>query len=316
MPPEPNYDDLEDPEGILDAWEAMKLRAGPRSPEDQARLQAFLDRVLKPLAPGDPRRHHFIPEFFLRRFAGDDERLAVVPIDGGRSKMRHVSRIAVVNDLYTSIDVEIGETVALERILAQADGEAAAAIARLSGGVFPPSSEDRATLAIWLALLAVRDPHTRRQMEALYDSSLKFDLSLVAEPEAARVRLRENLDREPSDEEVADLVDAANDLDSFEMVPHQNELLTQILDGALSVTPHLMRRLYTVVRIDMHSENAMAGLSRLPRHRHHLGVNHHSPVSSPSSPVDLAARTRLLWRINWTARSLAASTESLNWCSG
>jgi hypothetical protein len=247
MSPELNDGELEDPEGI-DAWEAIKLRAPPMSPEDEARLQAFLDSVRRPLAKGDPRKHHYIPEFFQRRFATADEQLAVVPLQGDEYKVRHVSHIAVMKDLYTTIDSEIGETVAVERILAQADGDAAGVISGLLGDGFPPSPEGRASLAIWLGLLRVRDPHSRRSLEALADSTYKMDLSLVANPDAARARLRENLDREPTDEEVNELVNAANDLDSFEVVPHQNQLVQLMLDSALAMAPHLFRRLYAIVR--------------------------------------------------------------------
>lgn len=238
---------LEDPEGI-DAWEAMKLRAPPMSPEDEEGLRRFMARIDKPTGSADPRRHHFIPQFFLKRFATNEQQIAVVPLTGDNRRLTHVSGVAVMKDLYTIINTDFQETVAVERILAEADSEAAAVIARLVGGAFPPSAEDRASLAIWLALLSVRDPKTRRTLEALFDQTYKMDLSLAANPEAARARLRENLEREPTNAEVADLVEAANDLDSFEVVPHQNDLVKHMLDMALSIYPHLLRRHYVMVR--------------------------------------------------------------------
>lgn len=240
-------DYLEDPDGI-DAWEAMKRARPPMSAEDRAALEALEKRIRRPVAAGDPRRHHYIPEFFQKRFATADEQVAVVPLRGDRYRLVHVSRVAVMRDLYTMIDVEIGETVAVERLLAEVDGQAAGAIGRLTGGRFPPGPDDRATLAMWFALLGVRDPHSRRRMEALADSVYKMDLALVAHPDAARTRLRQNLGREPTAEEVGDLVDAASDPGSFEVVPHQNAFIRQMLDSALAMFPHLLRRQYVIVR--------------------------------------------------------------------
>ncbi len=239
---------LEDPEGI-DAWEAMKLRMPPLSPEDQARVDALLDRARQPLSPGDARRHHFIPQFFQRRFATEEDQLLVVPIVGGLRRLTHVTNIAVMSDLYTSVDVDVGETVAVETLLAEVDGLAAGVLPRLSWGFpFPPTELDRGNLAMWLALLHVRDPHTRRTMEAMTEHLLKLDLSLAANPDVARDRIRANLDREPTDEEVEEAVHAATHLDEFEIGPHQNDLIKLMLDSALAMVPHLAQRLYLVMR--------------------------------------------------------------------
>jgi hypothetical protein len=94
---------LEDPEGI-DAYEAMMQQKPPPTPKEQAQIDAFISRVRKPLSPHDPRRHHFIPEFFLKRFSDANEHLTVVKVSDGRSKSLHTSDIAVWKDLYTHIE--------------------------------------------------------------------------------------------------------------------------------------------------------------------------------------------------------------------
>jgi hypothetical protein len=84
---------------------------------------------------------------------------------------------------------------------------------------------------MWIAFLAVRDPFIRRTMKAMADQAYKLDLLLARTPDAARTRLRETLEREPSEVEVDDLVHAANDLDEFEVQPHQNEFIKLMLDA-------------------------------------------------------------------------------------
>ena len=63
-------DDLEDPTGI-DAWEAI-VRAAllPCQRRSKKSCDEFIAQIRQPLAPGDPRNHHLIARFFLRRFAG------------------------------------------------------------------------------------------------------------------------------------------------------------------------------------------------------------------------------------------------------
>jgi Protein of unknown function (DUF4238) len=114
------------------------------------RVSDELDRVLAegrtPLGPGDPRLHHYIPQFFLRRFANEDEEVTTVGMNR-RQRTAHVSRTAAVKDFYRTHDEDIGDTVITEKLLAVFDGAASAAIERLALGViFPPSMADRAML--------------------------------------------------------------------------------------------------------------------------------------------------------------------------
>src|SRR5947208_7813740 len=104
----------------------MKARVGQLSPEMQTEVDALLAEILRPFGRGDPVRHHYIPQFYQRRFAGDNEHLMVVPVDGSEPRSRHISDIAVESHLYTALMDQVGETVAIERLLARADGKAAA----------------------------------------------------------------------------------------------------------------------------------------------------------------------------------------------
>lgn len=242
-PLESDFDDFDDDFGI---------RRPPLSAEEEAQARKFLAPMRTPLAPGDPRRHHFIPQSFLKRFADENDQLAVLRLDDNESyDVTSITNVAVMKDLYTIIDEEIGETVMVERLLAHVDGKAKAAIDRLILGVFfPPSPPDRMSLAEWIALLAVRDPHSRRSNEALADHAFKLDLSLVHDESTARARLRENMGREPTDTEVEEMLDAVSDLDSFEITPHQNDLVQLMLDAATQIMPCLFGRYTSVVRFD------------------------------------------------------------------
>jgi hypothetical protein len=86
-------------------------------------------------------------------------------------------------------------------------------------------------------------------MEALADQTFKLDWSLIRDEEGARARLRETREgEEPSDEEVAELLDAVSDLDSFEIAPHQNQLVVMALQTAMALVPYLLSRHVTVLR--------------------------------------------------------------------
>jgi hypothetical protein len=170
----------------------------PLSPAQQAQMDDLIKRARQPFAKGDPVAQHYIPQFFQERFADDRGELLVVSIDGRDRRRRHVKVNAVVNHLYTYVDEDVGETVAVEKILAQLDGDAVQPIKRLAGGFFfPPPPPDRGTLALWFAFLHVRDPFTRRKMEALADHGFRMQASLAAHPEGARCQHRPKTDPFP-----------------------------------------------------------------------------------------------------------------------
>ena len=67
--------------------------------------------------------------------------------------MSSVINVAVMKDLYTIIDPEVGETVMVERLLADIDGKAKGAIDRLILGVlFPPSL----SAPLWISRCGLR----------------------------------------------------------------------------------------------------------------------------------------------------------------
>jgi hypothetical protein len=250
MPEQPTDQPLDDAFGI-DAWELMRSQMPAPSEAEQARIDSFIADILTPLGPGDPRRHHFIPRFFLKRFADASEQLAVIRLeDPANPRQQHVTDVAVWKDLYTHVDDNVGETVAVERILAVIDANASQVFRAVDfGGLrFPATNLHRGHLATWIAFLAVRDPYTRRVMEAQANLTLKLDLSLCRNREVATDRLRNYLSREPTQAEVSDLVDAANAVGELDFQPHQNDFIRMMLDSGQAMFPHVFRRKFTVMQ--------------------------------------------------------------------
>lgn len=209
-----------------------------------------MDRVNTPIASGDPRRHHYLPQFLLRRFADGRDQVAIVRLAHPTApRVTNIKNAAIIRDLYLTVNDEVGETVAVERVLAEADGEAARIIQEmLEAGKFP-QGEDRAHLSIWLGFLHTRGPFFRRQMEAMADQVTKLGLSLMSEPDAARAELRRMEAREPTEDEVSELMELAGNLDRVEIAPHQNTLVSQMLELGRDLGLTMLDRYYAVVTL-------------------------------------------------------------------
>lgn len=221
----------------------------PLSPSDQARVDRLMTSIQRPISARDPRRHHYYPQWFLKRF-GDDGSIGRVPIsEPERHAVMRVSDAAVMKDLYTTIDNDVGETVAVEKILAEFDGEAVRPLDRLAHGVlFPPQIRDRGALATWLGMLHVRTPTQRRHMEAMADQAIKMQLSLVRDEASAHQFLQDWRGERATDAEARDLLRSLGDLDDLELVPHQNDLVRQMLDMGLRISTLLHARHWAVVK--------------------------------------------------------------------
>lgn len=138
-----------------------------RYPEIREETEKLFREVTTPLRPGDPRRHHFVPQFLLKQFAAKD-RLHRVSFDKSQTPtIVHVRDAAVIKDMYTIVLAGIGESAAAERTFATMDADAATPLHRLAvSHEFPPTYEARVTLAAWILLLHHRSPRERLAQQA------------------------------------------------------------------------------------------------------------------------------------------------------
>lgn len=113
----------------------------------------------------EPKRHHFVPKFYLARWSIDDV-LAVRRRDGGQFEA-NPTKVAVVNGFYDfrADDGEVSKEV--ERFLAQAvEGPAASAFESIDVTGRPPvlGSDERQAIAAFIAFQMVRTPERRAEM--------------------------------------------------------------------------------------------------------------------------------------------------------
>lgn len=125
-----------------------------------ARARRYLrDRTTVTVA----KRHHTVPQFYLRGFA-DGDRIATVRLPGEARFVQSVRRAASETNFYSVHGHEDGPDV-FEKLLATLEGEAAHVFELIRGGTWPLDTESRTTLAHFVALQAVRGPEQRRNME-------------------------------------------------------------------------------------------------------------------------------------------------------
>lgn len=148
------------------------------------------------------RLHHLVPEFYLRRFAGDDGSVLVTDKIAGTRKLIAPRVLMTQHDYYTLETVD-GLSDEVERWLSQLEGDAADVLRRIDAGHFPPTRADRDMLSMFMAFQLCRGPQFHETLETAASMQTEaMALGLSTFPEAMRQAIRETLGNEPSDEEI------------------------------------------------------------------------------------------------------------------
>lgn len=196
----------------------------------------------------EPKLHHFVPKFHLRRFANELEQVCVRSRDGKRFTTS-IRNVAAVSGLYRVP----GQRPTAEYSLGDFEGEAAKAIEQLlSSGSLPRSgSSEHQAIALLMALQLSRSPDDAKRIEFALDVADTVDERPVS-MRSMRAYLQEwVLGFEPADPEVRSACDWVNYLlDQPDMMTRDEAAtfrLQTMFDRALRIiAPHLQERMWSL----------------------------------------------------------------------
>lgn len=155
------------------------------------------------------KRHHAVPQFYLRRFTGEDGFLWLHDLDAAKAVRVRTDDALVEKYLYAP---EIGDDPhddAIEKMFAQhVEGPAAEPIGRLIEPGEEISDEDRGRIAIFLAFQEVRVPRMRDTVQKFMSEVGTRILSIAVEHPEHIQRTLEEAEAPVSDEELEKMVEA------------------------------------------------------------------------------------------------------------
>ena len=185
----------------------------------------------------EPKRHHYLPQMYLRGFA-NGERVWVYDREKSEYREQGVVNTAVQRDYYAVTDASGAKNRDLEGILAGIEGKAAEAI-RLADQRAALSEEQRAALAVFVALLKVRTPNFEKSFADAQDKLFKKILKATMN----------------SEERIAASI-AAYERDKGKKLPlAPKELLDLFQGGQFRIEPH--RNQSVALMIELSSEFAL-----------------------------------------------------------
>lgn len=189
----------------------------------------------------EAKRHHYVPQFYLRRFSDSRGRIRVYRAGTQLPPFVTSTKNAAVESGFYDIVTTTGATsTSVEEMLAGLEASASRAIAALTAGRFPPDSAFREVISTYMAFQILRSPESRRAYESMVDFTAKLMLEGMT-AEQARARAAGAGDDDP-DEGARVIMDIANRPDTFKLVPHQNEHIQIMLNVAGRLSPALFAR--------------------------------------------------------------------------
>jgi uncharacterized protein DUF4238 len=126
-----------------------------------------------------PRRHHQVPQFYLRGFADAYERVKVVRFgEKPRSFVAGIKNVAVEADFYQVDWLDSDREALAEQLIGQVEQEAAEPLRLLAQQHVELSSEQRYAVAAWVVLQYVRGRGKRVDSVGLQKVMLRTNLAL------------------------------------------------------------------------------------------------------------------------------------------
>lgn len=264
-----------------------------------------------------PRRHHQLAQGYLKRFANAKEQVRVIDRQGlAAPHTPHVRNVTVEHDFYT-INTANGPSQSVEAdLLHRIEGDALRVIESMVKGAFPPTSDDRDAVALYVALQLHRGPDKREFFQQVEAAIAKFEVMNIPRG-VIRKGLREKTGQEPSDADVESTVGFLSDASNFEMVPGQNNAIKQMLRMLEGTTRVVMSRTWLLIRVKealltsdcpvvfhVRPENATFGVGlavadeiTLPLDRHHALMITREPLRAEGVYESVAGTAERLNRM-------------------
>jgi len=114
-----------------------------------------------------PRKHHYVPQAYMRPFAEVDNQLFVVNKEFGSIREASTKSVAYLKDYYTIDTVDEDDSAEAEEGLGKIESKCIPLLVRLAEGDGTFTNPEFADMAIYIAIQYGRTPFTRQRMDEM-----------------------------------------------------------------------------------------------------------------------------------------------------
>ncbi|MDQ2661854.1 MAG: DUF4238 domain-containing protein [Actinomycetota bacterium] len=196
------------------------------------------------------KKHHYVPQFYLRGFA-QNEQIVTVRLPGERRYTRHIRQTAAENGFYAVPGHPEGADT-FEKDFNQLETDAAAVFRKIGAGTWPLPTEDRAVLATFIAVQAIRGPEHRRNMEHVMRQVVQIQLTVAGKDGLKRL-MKGRAGQDIDDATAALIWEQATQPGEPPLKMSAMAHIQQIGQTVLALIPYIAGRPWTLVQFDRRS---------------------------------------------------------------
>ncbi|WP_293418080.1 DUF4238 domain-containing protein [Phenylobacterium sp.] len=199
------------------------------------------------------RRHHYVPQCYLKGFAADRDKAQLHVVDVRRLAAFRTStkNVAQERDFHSLADTNV-DADALEAAFSGFESEASLALERCIAAECFFSGEDRGYILNLIALMAVKNPRIRANADRFRKRVMKAAMDLaLSSPEIWNSQIRKAKEAgfiKPNADTDYERMRAAMRADAYEIVISPADHLITEMDVFDSVLPLFFQRAWTVLR--------------------------------------------------------------------
>lgn len=179
-----------------------------------------------------PKRHHFLPRFFLEGFSRDGH-VAVYDREKNEYRVQNVKDTAVIGYYYSAIDEEGNKDGRIESLLSAIESEAKPVIAKMDNHE-SLNNEDRERLAVFIGFLFARTPEFEAMVNQISEGGIKHMMRIMY-PNERLTQQRYGKDLERFGLTAKAMVDFVQE-DHYKIVLHRNASLHAMLQLGMSLS--------------------------------------------------------------------------------
>ncbi|WP_104044047.1 DUF4238 domain-containing protein [Arthrobacter sp. ZGTC412] len=195
------------------------------------------------------KRHHTVPNFYLKGFGSTDSKpkIGAVSLDDGKRLVMPTSNATVRKNFY-ALDGHPDGADVFEKELSRIEGDASAVIRKAVEGAWSLSREDREILGTFLTFQFLRGPDTRAWMDQTQGTVLSKVITQMG-AEGVRKTLARS-DKEVSDEVQNRLIQQAVEPDGIIMKTTPAGHIRHILELVPELVRYFVGRPWVLIRFN------------------------------------------------------------------
>jgi hypothetical protein len=121
----------------------------------------------------EPRKHHYVPQYYLRNFKNEKDMLIVFDRQTKEPYRSKPHGVAAQRD-FNRIEIEGMEANAVEKLMAEFEGETAPHLNNVIEKKSLADEKDRAAIVNLMAAMTIRNPKRRKEMGSVMDRATRF----------------------------------------------------------------------------------------------------------------------------------------------